>query len=186
MKKVIELEFQCPVDVVSMPKTSCGHFCQNCQKEVVDFTNYTVDEIVSYKEVNGPTCGIYLAEQVDPDIIAPVAFGSKFKIAALFAGITMAISGQSSFGQNTVDPKKEQSQGSSNAPNKSQEELQPQILQGMPVSMSKGTLNSVEPPQVEEELTKSQQRKEKRAQKRLFRTRKAPYYKYRRHKISGY
>lgn len=64
-----------------MEPTTKGRFCGSCNKEVIDFTNSSIDEIIkAHQETNGQVCGIYqkkdlyFEEKKDINLLPPLKF----------------------------------------------------------------------------------------------------------------
>jgi hypothetical protein len=81
----IKMKFTCNQDWNAMDVTERGRFCQQCKKEVVDFTRNTEKEIQEFKAAHGSACGVFTAEQVYDDIIAPISLRPLKKYAAAAA-----------------------------------------------------------------------------------------------------
>jgi predicted small secreted protein len=68
MKKLpfrISLDSPCSEELNNMQDTSCGKFCNSCQKEVYDFTKLTDNEIYKIMQANnGEVCGKLTSEQL--------------------------------------------------------------------------------------------------------------------------
>ena len=93
------MKFTCSQDWDAMDVTEKGRFCQQCKKEVIDFTHQTEKQIQAFKAEHGSACGIFTAGQVHDDIIAPISLSPFKKYAAaaatLFALETTAVAAQS-------------------------------------------------------------------------------------------
>lgn len=67
----IRLSFQCDQNWDEMPPTAKGKFCQECSREVIDFTSKSRAEIRNHiRNSEGRVCGNVLQSHVDPNIIA--------------------------------------------------------------------------------------------------------------------
>lgn len=155
----ISMTFRCNVKEDQLSETACGHFCHQCEKNVVDFRRYSQEEIRQYVRTNGAACGTFTSSQVDPNYIRPIAPGNQLRSLAFLSGLFVLVGGANSYAQTTLDPKKEESQGSSNAPNFTQEEAQ---QKGTPVSMSIGeeeTESSLKTADQAREVPKTKQRR---------------------------
>src|ERR1051326_7138637 len=95
----IKMKFTCSQDWDAMDVTEKGRFCQQCKKEVIDFTHQTEKQIRAFKAEHGSACGIFTAGQLHDDIIAPISLSPFKKYAAaaatLFALETTAVAAQS-------------------------------------------------------------------------------------------
>lgn len=61
----ISVEKPCSEKFENFEQTSTGGFCGSCQKEVIDFTKMTSQEILNHFSVNsGETCGQFKASQL--------------------------------------------------------------------------------------------------------------------------
>ncbi|MEM8892749.1 MAG: carboxypeptidase-like regulatory domain-containing protein [Bacteroidota bacterium] len=72
--------------------TKAGGFCQNCQKEVIDFTSMTDAEVLRYfKEKQGKTCGYFAPAQLKsyPAITESHSSWSPKWIGASLLGISL-------------------------------------------------------------------------------------------------
>jgi len=72
--------------------TKAGGFCQNCQKEVIDFTSMTDAEVLRYfKEKQGKTCGYFTPSQLKsyPAITESHSRWSPKWIGASLLGISL-------------------------------------------------------------------------------------------------
>lgn len=72
--------------------TKAGGFCQNCQKEVIDFTSMTDAEVLRYfKEKQGKTCGYFAPSQLKsyPSITESHSRWSPRWIGASLLGISL-------------------------------------------------------------------------------------------------
>ncbi|WAC01910.1 hypothetical protein N7U66_18990 [Lacinutrix neustonica] len=69
--------------------TSTGGFCGSCEKEVIDFTKMTTQEIINYFEThhNKNTCGRFKSQQLETRYRKPIV---KTRIS-LLSGISLAI-----------------------------------------------------------------------------------------------
>lgn len=65
--KSIKLGFTCPQKWEAMEPVSGGRYCQSCQKEVIDFTQLSNQEIIGYFEQKSKvkTCGHFGEEQLN-------------------------------------------------------------------------------------------------------------------------
>ena len=85
----IKMSFVCDQKWSEMTPTHTGGFCNACQKEVVDFSNYKLKEIHLKLKKQPGLCGRYNIEHVDPDIIAPISIPFKEKIIAYLASMLL-------------------------------------------------------------------------------------------------
>lgn len=80
-----EIQFPCPEDILSMPKTSCGHFCSGCNKEVVDFRNTPNEKIQEHlQRSQGKTCGIFNSRQINRPANAFISALFRLAFTAVF------------------------------------------------------------------------------------------------------
>ena len=156
----IKLNFICPEDFDSMPCTDKGKFCSACHKEVIDFTKMSYSDIQRVKGDQPKICGIYLPEQIDPSL-HPIEL-PKARSLAFLSTMLISLNFTSVFAQSTVDPKVEQAQGASNAPNLTPEEAKEKAESGQHISMS---IASAPEPDSESTVADSTQEKTKRAKK---------------------
>ena len=74
MAKYLNLQVPqgCHEDWNAMLPDQKGRFCLSCQKQVVDFTTMSDQQLTSYfKNHKGNTCGRFTADQLDRDIVIP-------------------------------------------------------------------------------------------------------------------
>lgn len=65
MKEQLRIEAPCPMFGSRMKPTKNGKLCSTCKEEVIDFTNYTTEEIIHFlKNRKGATCGTFKEEQL--------------------------------------------------------------------------------------------------------------------------
>jgi outer membrane protein OmpA-like peptidoglycan-associated protein len=89
MKEKIHIENPCPADWHKMTPAKNGRFCDSCQKVVIDFSDKTQEEIISYisKAANKDICGRYQERHTS------VASGKWYdflnKIELIFSGLRM-------------------------------------------------------------------------------------------------
>jgi hypothetical protein len=82
---------QCSANWNEMLPTSCGRFCESCNKTVIDFTAHSTQDIDAYFKANPGTCGRFRLEQVERDKIplrVPIRIPSAMLIALTTAAIT--------------------------------------------------------------------------------------------------
>ena len=142
MDELIQLKYNCQEDLDSMSKTEKGKFCNSCQKEVIDFTKMSYAQIQKIRGNESKMCGIYLAEQVDPSL-HPIEL-PKARSFAFLTTLLVSLNFSTVSAQSTVDPKVEQSQGSSNAPNLTPEEAKEKTENGQHISLSKASPTETE------------------------------------------
>lgn len=67
MSKDFRLDFNCPVDIQSMPSCERGKFCTNCDKKVFDYSkmNYADFEKSAVSNYSESSCGIYKGYQLE-------------------------------------------------------------------------------------------------------------------------
>jgi hypothetical protein len=80
-----ELSFTCPEDIQSMPATTCGYFCSGCNKNVVDFRNFSPEKIQDYlRSTDGPTCGLFRSDQLKSPVRSVVSTLFRIAFTAVF------------------------------------------------------------------------------------------------------
>ncbi len=91
--KHISIPQPCTQNWADMDVADEGWFCQNCQKNVVDFTGLTNNQIVEVLSSLGNTCGRFAngqLERVNAGLMPPQKISSfswtRFSIAAAFIG----------------------------------------------------------------------------------------------------
>jgi len=96
------MKFVCDQDWDAMPAAGCGKFCDQCQKEVKDFTSYSKAEVSRDLARNPNQCGRFKIEQVDPDIIAPLKVPFPRQMSVYLASVLMLLGAKTAFSQETV------------------------------------------------------------------------------------
>ena len=77
----------------NMSETGKGRFCQSCEKEVVDFSSYTDEQILAhFSESSGPQCGRFHPIQLNKTII-PIRNIDRPSALKLLFGSLLAILG---------------------------------------------------------------------------------------------
>lgn len=75
------LQFHCDQEVNEMPLKENGtkRYCQQCNRNLVDFRNHSMEEILYYKKsLNGEKfCGIFNSNHIRPEIIIQPSFESR-------------------------------------------------------------------------------------------------------------
>jgi hypothetical protein len=56
--------FKCPMNWDAMQPSENGRFCSQCQKEVIDLTNCSLDEVRALQQKHGSICGSVRVAQV--------------------------------------------------------------------------------------------------------------------------
>lgn len=135
--KGIVLTYSCEEDLDRMSNSEKGKFCTECKREVIDFTKMSLAEIQQIRGSESKMCGIFLPEQLDPTL-HPIEIPNVRKWAFL-SSVLLSLNFGTANAQSTVDPKIEQSQGTSNAPNLTPEEAKMKSERGQHISMSIGT-----------------------------------------------
>jgi hypothetical protein len=85
----IKMTFECNQNWDTMKITSCGRYCEVCQKEVIDFTKHSIQDFNISKNIE--FCGKFSVEQADPFLIKPIKFPFKGKILLYFSTIIMTL-----------------------------------------------------------------------------------------------
>jgi len=59
MDKLTEhhFSFKCPMNWDEMDVSGGGRHCGKCQKQVVDLTNCSIDDVIALQRKHGPICG---------------------------------------------------------------------------------------------------------------------------------
>jgi hypothetical protein len=112
MKYIIEIPKHCSENWNEMFPTEKGMFCLNCQKEVVDFKNFSNSELAKYISKNEVTCGRFLTTQINQEIILPQN-RNHFRFG-LFLGISSLFLNSSLYSQETK-PKTENIENKNNS-----------------------------------------------------------------------
>ena len=82
-----------------------GHFCDKCERTVVDFREMTDREIVRlYQQRQGRVCGIFKHHQLDRALPLPQAPREGKPWAAIAALTTALLLGESAEGQTAISP----------------------------------------------------------------------------------
>jgi len=81
--KHVQLKFNCDQPWESFDKTSDGGFCQSCEKNVVDYTQMSFNEVKKAIKNRPGGCGRFAAHHTDPAFIAEIRIPKpKFAWAA--------------------------------------------------------------------------------------------------------
>ena len=107
MKKIqISIPTPCHQSWAEMTPTEKGKFCAMCQKNVVDFTNMSDAEVVTYlSAAKGNVCGRYQVSQLDRELVGQrVAFFRVPYLSTLFLGSGLLLGHQNSFAQLAQAP----------------------------------------------------------------------------------
>lgn len=84
MKKyTISIPVPCTVPLQNMTTIPGGRFCSSCQKQVVDFTGMTDQQMIAYFKTHSNGCGSFLPSQLNKDI--PDKAKQKWMPAAILA-----------------------------------------------------------------------------------------------------
>lgn len=107
MKKVsykLILDNPCTQEWNSMTENSCGRFCSNCSKSVIDLSNMNDSELINFAENNsGKFCGRVKATQLNRTIIKSIQEPKKGFSYKLLASIFLLNPSQgSSVSNNNV------------------------------------------------------------------------------------
>ena len=89
MKYIIEIPTPCSEKWETMSPTEKGMHCSICQKEVIDFRNFSNSELAKYVNNNDNACGRFTSSQLNHEITLPVT-RQKFPFK-LFLGISSLI-----------------------------------------------------------------------------------------------
>lgn len=65
-----------------------GRFCRECHHAIVDFTGWSRERMRAYKRDHPDTCGRYLPEHIEPDLV-PLVDLLKPKRGVLAAGLLL-------------------------------------------------------------------------------------------------
>ncbi|MFT5819332.1 MAG: hypothetical protein ACI8ZM_000555 [Crocinitomix sp.] len=82
---MIKIKYNCPESSAEMLETSCGKFCNSCQREVHDFRENSIEEIIQIK-ANNPSikCGMFTSQQAVVDARTAVQNVFRMAFAAIF------------------------------------------------------------------------------------------------------
>lgn len=174
----IQLTFSCQEDLEAMSCTSKGRFCSACQKEVIDFTKMSYSDIQRIRGEQTEMCGMFRAEQIDPSL-HPIEL-PKVRTWAYLSTLLVSLNFGTTSAQSTVDPKVEQSQGASNAPNLTPAEAKEKAQSGQHISMSLGESVIHESDSLTTELIDKRKqryinRKQRRLKKKFFWSKRFPF-----------
>lgn len=101
MKYTINIPKPCNEKWSEMTPTERGAFCSNCQKEVLDFTAKSNQQLAILLNQNKKLCGKFKSEQLN--VAIPSAQGSKTSQVGFFVGIsTLLALSTPVFGQNNT------------------------------------------------------------------------------------
>lgn len=105
----LSIDRPCAEKFENFTSTSLGGFCQSCQKEVIDFTKMTDDEIVRhFKNVKGKSCGRFKQDQLTTYTkYSQARSNNSFKWAGVGAlGLSLLLPVNESFSQGRNDQNK--------------------------------------------------------------------------------
>jgi TonB family protein len=110
----IFFDFQCSENFNAMPNVTGGKYCSQCNKNTVDFTNFTGHEIFAYikNKPPGSVCGYVKPGQVQVDVVIQfeeaydqLSFTKQFFFVLLFVFGASLFSIQSAQAQNKTTTK---------------------------------------------------------------------------------
>lgn len=97
---MVEMNFSCPERIDEMSPTNNGRFCDSCQKDIIDFTEMSNDEVhEQLKNVTSKTCGIFKKRQVMNSY--RVELGSRFRLAFMLVFL-LGVSSTDILAQDTL------------------------------------------------------------------------------------
>jgi CarboxypepD_reg-like domain/Secretion system C-terminal sorting domain len=107
-KLYLSIADPCHEDWSKMTPVEQGRFCSSCQKNVVDFTMQTDEEIISFfNNYNGSACGRFTDDQLDRPIqkieLKPASSFLKYAAGLLLPALLLATKGKGQF--NVQAPK---------------------------------------------------------------------------------
>ncbi|HTF04592.1 MAG TPA: hypothetical protein VK826_11230 [Bacteroidia bacterium] len=105
MKNVsVQIDNPCTENWAQMTPTEQGRFCGQCQKQVIDFTHLTDNEILKiFAEKSSGICGQFRDGQLNRKIVHTQLNGSGSRLNAFVAGILIAVgAGTSLSAQSTT------------------------------------------------------------------------------------
>ncbi|WP_343673159.1 carboxypeptidase-like regulatory domain-containing protein [Chitinophaga sp.] len=98
MKKLtISIPEPCTVPLQNMTPMPGGRYCSSCQKQVIDFTGMTDQQMMAYFEKHQGCCGSLLPSQLDREIVENP--GKRWMPAAILAGVLALVMPESGKGQ---------------------------------------------------------------------------------------
>ena len=93
---LLQMDKPCSEPWGTMTPTSTGRFCQNCAKNVIDFTGLTDDQILALlKKSKGTLCGRVEATQLNRYLISRTESSFATRLFKAFAGILLLTSTKS-------------------------------------------------------------------------------------------
>lgn len=101
---MVHLLFNCPINIQAHPKTDTGNHCLSCNKEVIDFSNYSAEEIRShFKKFPEKNCGTFKRKQIESPLNATLSSLFRFAFALVFL---MGVNTEQLFSQENHDTTK--------------------------------------------------------------------------------
>lgn len=88
-RRVKKLSFSCNEDWNSMSPTEQGRFCEQCQKEIFDYSKLNKAEFEEKLNSNTISCGRFSIDQVNSDIIAEIEIPKFVKRLSLAASLVV-------------------------------------------------------------------------------------------------
>ena len=87
--RYVQLEFYYDQNNENFDKTSLGGFCTSCSKEVIDYSDMSLDQVKKHINLRPGGCGKFNSEHTDPNLIAELkapktCFASGMSLTFLF------------------------------------------------------------------------------------------------------
>lgn len=101
----VYFDFQCYENFNTMPNVQGGKHCSKCNKNIVDFTGFTGEEIFTYikNKPAGSVCGYFKPERVQADIVIQFEDAyDKLSFTKQFFFVLLIVFGTSLFSIQTV------------------------------------------------------------------------------------
>ena len=108
MQRRIEIINPCVQDWQSMKSLGGNKFCDKCQKEVIDFTGYSKNEIFKKIRGKGEVCGKLNLSQLEYKVESKILGNQYFSKFAFFLGLSSIIGLTEPITANPIKPKIEQ------------------------------------------------------------------------------
>jgi hypothetical protein len=91
----IVLKYSCNQNWVNMKPTKDGRFCDFCGKNIIDFSNHSIQEIQNYSKDKENLCGAFALEQLEPELVSAEKIISPLKkyLLVILSFINYEISG---------------------------------------------------------------------------------------------
>lgn len=167
--RYVKLAYSCDQKWKSFDETKRGGYCQQCQKEVIDYTNMSLGDVLMAIRNRPGGCGRFAIEHTDPNIITEIRIPRPLFSWAASLSLLVGIGNTSAIAQ--AETKTEQAIVSPSPLNIPVDHNNPQRI----CPKSTNTYNSAETVH-----------KSRRPKRRLYISRRFPFVHYRRPRMGKF